>query len=83
MSTNRVFESLLQAVSSIHTAECGGHHSLKWTNHCYSFHAEKRSRDDASYVCHQEGGYLAVINSKEEESFIAGYLHSKLLNVIL
>nr|XP_034337227.1 PR domain zinc finger protein 12 [Crassostrea gigas] len=62
-------------VSSIHTAECGGHHSLKWTNHCYSFHAEKRSRDDASYVCHQEGGYLAVINSKEEESFIAGYLH--------
>lgn len=83
MSTNQAFQPLLQTVSSIHTADCGGHHSLKCTNHCYSFHAEKKSRDDASSVCHQEGGYLAVINSKEEESFIAGYLHSKSLNVIL
>nr|XP_022332683.1 PR domain zinc finger protein 2-like [Crassostrea virginica] len=60
-------------VVSVYANECGDH-SWEWTNHCYSFLAVKKSRDDASSICRQEGGYLVVLNSKEEEDFVTEQL---------
>ena len=39
--------------------------------------AERKSRDDASSIGRQEGGYLVVLNSKEEEDFVSEHLLRK------
>ncbi|XP_062607594.1 uncharacterized protein LOC134269422 [Saccostrea cucullata] len=52
---------------------CKGH-SLEWNHHCYVFHAEKLSRDEATSVCQRDGGHLVVLNSRQEENIITQYL---------
>ena len=50
--------------------------AVKWNGHWYIFIDEKMPWVEAEKRCKDMGGHLAVIESKEENEFVLGYLQS-------
>ncbi|XP_075987281.1 macrophage mannose receptor 1-like [Anticarsia gemmatalis] len=56
--------------TEVDTTECGTtdeeYKLVTSTGSCYKYHGDKKNWDEAEASCEAEGGYLAILNNKEE-----------------